>query len=62
MQVIRKREKSVDEETLLTPTTSNNAGSTSNTSQPSFKRNFSKLVLIKFVFIHNYSVDIHLIE
>lgn len=48
MQVIRKREKSVDEETLLTPTTSNNTGSTSNTSQPSFKRNFSKLVLIKF--------------
>lgn len=45
MQVIRKREKSVDEETLLTPTTLTNTDSTSNTSQPSFRRNFSKLVL-----------------
>ena len=57
---MRKREKSVDEETLQIPITSTNIDSTSNTSQPSFRRNFSKLVLIKFVFIHSHSVDIHL--
>ena len=56
MQVMRKREKSVDEETLQIPTTPTNIDSTSNTSQPSFRRNFSKLVLIKFVFIHTIIV------